>query len=328
MMSSIENRSQFVGGPQHIDVEPFSSEMTDSGSSSLRLLLQTPLKTKKFLIPDFNCECVERVLEQNSVDFSYYKVDGDLSINSDSVERADFDVLYFVRYFGMNPNLDGVSKDKYLIDDSVFQPFLEQPLDYPKWSGFNSFRKIAPVSDGSILKSTLKLPEICSRIDAEYVEIDYSARVEKGKFLKGETNDEDLYVNGFKVSEVRKLDLHEPSPMSKRSYLGFLNFISRAGIEFEIRRKNFNLLLEHLPFGLIKKVPKYPSYFPIRVLNRDELVSKLRSQKVFLPVHWPNPRRHDNPLYKTTLSIPVDSRYGTAELSRVIDLIFKYSTKP
>ena len=59
-------------------------------------------------------------------------------------------------YFGQNNLLESiVDKERIVVEDNVFMPLFYNNNNLPLWIGFNSFRKISPLADGSIIKSTI-----------------------------------------------------------------------------------------------------------------------------------------------------------------------------
>lgn len=80
-------------------------------------------------------------------------------------------------------------------------------------------------------------------------------------------------------------------------------------IDWSIRHSNFDALKKVLRDYSINFVPKYPSLFPVRLANREEVLDKLGRKGIKLPGMWKNYSRIPHPLYKELTFIPVDSRF-------------------
>ena len=65
-----------------------------------------------------------------------------------------------------------------------------------------------------------------------------------------------------------------------------------------------------------------PLFFPVRLNNRDEVRSHLQSEKIYCPVHWPMEgvlaeNRESVQYSHEELSLPIDQRYGKADMQRL-----------
>ena len=67
-------------------------------------------------------------------------------------------MLYVIDYFGARQRYrELVNGDQWVVEDAVFLPVVEPPADPANWIGFNSYRKISPLADGSLVRSTAPL---------------------------------------------------------------------------------------------------------------------------------------------------------------------------
>src|SRR5690606_23478901 len=99
-MTDSAHRQPFGGEPAWCADERTVSYLTDSGRSSIRLILLSGFERKRFLLPDFICEVVPRLFDELRVPYSFYRVREDLTVDPASVASLSFDVLYVVDYFG------------------------------------------------------------------------------------------------------------------------------------------------------------------------------------------------------------------------------------
>ena len=115
---------------------------TDSGRSSLRLFLRNIDKNKKILIPNFLCEVIVKILEEENIKYEFYNILNDLSIDKTTVVNKVFDIFYVINYFGMLLDTSKIKlDDKIVVEDNVFLYDFYNINNYKNWFAFNSFRK-------------------------------------------------------------------------------------------------------------------------------------------------------------------------------------------
>lgn len=127
------HKLKIFGGEMELRESGLNEYMTDSGRSSLRLILSS-LKDRTFLIPDFLCKSVIDVFNDLEIDYNFYGIRDNLSIAYNTIETAVFDVLYIINYFGvMNFDYNRLKKGQFLIEDNVFLPIFEKPEQVKNW---------------------------------------------------------------------------------------------------------------------------------------------------------------------------------------------------
>lgn len=315
---------QPIGGEMpFVQVEGMHTYLTDSGRSSLRLILRSGFADRKFLLPDFLCSVVPRVLEESGVPHAYYRTQPGFGIDAESVRREDFDVLYVIDYFGARQRYRGlVGPRQWVVEDAVFLPWVECPEGLGNWIGFNSYRKISPLADGSLIRSTAPLAgNLIERAPAPFSAAKYQAKRTKFEYLNEGRHSEGLYLAQFAAAEEMVDRQAGIFPISGASLFNLLAFHRQFAEEYRVRASNYRFLETRLGRLGVSLQPDYPCLFVLDVDRRSELREHLRAQRIFLPVHWPNPGALDNPLYDRIISIPVDSRYGEQDLQRVVAAI-------
>ncbi len=302
-----------IGGELELKSVDTESYFTDSGRSSLRLFLQSnDNRDKKYLLPDFFCEVIEKILIDENVEYSFYKVSEELLLDEEEILHKDFDVLYIVNYFGVQQKLQSsLLKDKIIIEDNVFFHNFENSANYKNWFAFNSFRKISLLSGGSLIKTNLeldvtfiknenapfiKLKNIAKNIKYEY--INYKLFTEKEYLVKLEEAEESL--NNQK--EIFKID---------NNLLANLITMDIKSQQ-EIRKIRFDILYDLFPQECINKNPSYYSFFVMCIQNRDDFRKNLMDSNIYLPIHWPQSSRV-NSLYGDIISIPLFEIYTEEE---------------
>jgi hypothetical protein len=318
---------RIVGGEAELDGARVYEYITDSGRSSLKLLLNT-LKTKKFLVPNYLCEIVLYVFNELQIDYSFYNIADDLSIDIESIRNKDYDVLYLISYFGQCHDIyNAFDNSKIIVEDNVFLPLFERPKDTVNWIGFNSFRKATPIANGSLIKSTIKLDDkLILKKESEFESIKYKAKKVKYEYLKNNKYSEEEYLSLFNLAESKLDEQNTINTMSTYSLCRLFEFMAGIEIEYSIRRKNFNALDKYLERKAVKIKTNYPSFYVLSINERDALRKHLFSKKVYLAVHWPHINGVSNNLYDRLISIPVDSRYNEkdmAELAHIINDFYK-----
>jgi len=317
---------KIIGGEYELLETDIHEYFTDSGRSSIRLILES-LKNKTFLIPNYICEIIIKIFNEYKISYSFYKINtNDLTIDQRSLNGKKYDVLYIINYFGQNNLLESiVDKERIVVEDNVFMPLFYNNNNLPLWIGFNSFRKISPLADGSIIKSTI--PLYGSKIDndkLEYSKNKYEAKNVKYKFIHNQQYTEKKYLDLFKLAE-NKLDRKKSiSTISPYSLFRLIDFISQLENEYRIRRDNYSVLYENLYENAIKLKTNHPSFFVICVDNRDGLRNYLFTKKIYCPVHWPSIEGVTCKLNYKSLSIPVDSRYCKNDMVQISSFINKY----
>ena len=320
---------RMIGGEMETKAGGIYRYITDSGRSSLRLILRSGFKNKRFLLPDFLCKAILQIFDEAVVRYSFYRVGRDLKIDPASFKGKRFDALYLINYFGQRHDIRSFSLDRvFVIEDNAFLPIFERPKYARRWIGFNSFRKISPIADGSLIQSTMKLKgDLIEKKEAPFCKLKYKAKEIKSEYLSGKKHCESEYLDIFKKAEKLLDRQREIYTISRRSL--FMLFELYKGLESEClkRKRNYTFLGMHLKGWGIRIRPEHYSFYVMAVEGRDELREYLFSKDVFLPAHWPKFNGADNPLYGTIISIPVDSRYENKDMLRIAHLIKKFYRK-
>lgn len=323
-----KNKLAVIGGECELRDPGNFYYFTDSGRSSLRLILRSLPKDSRFLLPDFLCKVIIDVFKQEKRIFSFYKVNSNLSIDLSTLRQKEFDVLYAIDYFGQRFDRLGsvIDDSKILIEDAVFLPEFNRPKDINNWIAFNSLRKIIPAADGSLIKSTMKLNDnIITAGQARFVEYKYKAKAIKYDFLKQvKKNREEDYLRLFKKGEEilnREKLIYAPSAQS----LWFIaSYFKNLEADRNTRNRNYHLLSQWLDDYALKIKTDFYSFCVLNVPQRDKLRNFLFRSKIFLPIHWPRPNDLGNAIYDNIISIPVDSRYKARDLKNAALLIRRF----
>jgi hypothetical protein len=291
-----------IGGEIAIKDQEETSFITDSGRSSLRLLLRSgKFRSMKFLIPNFFCSVIEEVLIAEKVNYSFYDINEDLSINNETINSVNYDVLYVINYFGKIFDLSSIDlSNKILVEDNVFLYNFENYQNSENWYAFNSYRKFSPLTDGSLIKTNLRInPSEINNIQAPFSSIKRDACKKKYAFISENKSSEIEFLQLFNSGEKEinnQNDIYCISPQS-------LNLIFKGDFNNqEILKSRFVELQD-----LTKKeseLPSYFSFFSFVLRNKKGFLEFMKRNNIFLPNFWPETTQK-NDLYNNLVVIPL-----------------------
>lgn len=314
-----------IGGEIELRKEPYNIYYTDSGRSSLRLILKN-LKGKVIALPNYLCSVIVDVFNDEQIEFKYYEIKNDLSIDISSIPQ-NIDVLYVINYFGLKHDYlkdNSFVDSKIIIEDNVFSPYLENSGSFEKWISYNSYRKFSFCAEGSLFKTNMNLnTRYIKQESAPFVENKYVAKDKKYCFINKGLYSEEEYLNDFEGSESlldSQIDIFRPSDLGISNIVKFHQSIDW---ESKIRDRNYSILKDKINPVLGHNLG-FKSFFVFKCNKRDELRKELFKNNIFLPIHWPNIGGLNNRLYGELLSIPVDSRYSEEDMVRVASIICNY----
>jgi hypothetical protein len=302
---------------------PHFAYLTDSGRSSLRLILASGFAGKTFLLPDFLCGIIPDVLAELGASFSFYHVGESFEIDENSVKSQSFDVLYVIDYFGYRSEFGHlVGEDRWVIEDCAFLPEVLQHCACPNWIGYNSLRKTTALADGSVVLSTVPLDRnLIAEDEAPFAGVKYAAKLNKQEFLAGGAGAEQDYLDLFDQAEKMIDTQQQIHSMSAESLARYFALLANLGNEMSRRRENLGILRNRLAQFETGIVSDRPSHFVMALERRNSLRERLREQRIYLPSHWPHTHGPHNPLYDRVLAVSVDARYSAAEMTRVAGLV-------
>jgi len=323
--------------------------LTSSGRDSLNLIIRILGLTSddEVLLPSYLCPDILRPLREANIFVSFYRINRDLSIDFDDIERRikkTTKALLIIHYFGYPQPIKEIQRlsqehSLWWIEDSVqsmLSKYADQPLGWFGDIGFTSFRKYLPVLDGSLLLiNTGNLNDNNPKWSSNslehwfYLWLRYWGMGFKLLYHKTRIAPKPLFLQLLARADELLNKYPKPTKISflSQSLLHKLDFdeiISR-------RRKNFRYLLNNWPSEaiqpLFQELPAdvCPLGFPVLTENRDHVKQKLISRKIYPPVHWELPPEIDKyefglswEISRHILTIPIDQRYGLDEMGYVI----------
>lgn len=318
----------------------YSSIYTDSGRSALRLLLPF-LPPGPILLPAYLCESVYRSFQKRKLLF--YEITDDLEIDwSDLFGKLEYGVsVVYLHYFnGVVPEkeqleklLSEKKKRNFLIIEDTTHSIFSHPLTAGDY-GVCSLRKWFPIPDGGVLYSgTLLRGNPDELQEAEWPREKMRAMKLKAEYLDGKRG-EDCNIEYRHIFASCEQKLGEQTRAFGMSALSG-DILKKCSISEMVNKRleNYRILANSLKklssIQLLAQpgVNDCPLVCPVGVSNRDALRSFLISNRVYCAVHWPEsdmPTKCAAQLAKCKHSLPVDQRYGSAEMLFLADKLLQY----
>lgn len=316
----------YIGGEPETECPKYYQDLTNSGRSSLRLIIESAnLAGKHILLPDFLCQIIIDVLQDYQITYDLYNINYGFEFELPD-NTSIYDALYLIKYFGSKTNsfINACqSFESCLIIDDVFSPFPDVLKRTKPWFSYNSLRKITPIADLSIVYSNVQLVSTHKSKLSDFSTIKFKAKYKKFDYLYKGVGTEKQYLDLFNKAENildNNKGIYYPS---NYSLILAMNYFSNFKEEKTIRMQNYSLIEKLLPDITIPVNPDFYSFAPILLENRNQIRLKLMENNIFLAVHWP-PSSVFNALNNRILSLPVDSRYKTESIHKMCKLISKY----
>jgi hypothetical protein len=313
---------------------------TISGRTALVVVLQELRKRgiTRVDLPAFLCRSIVEAVGSTGTPYAFFPVGQDLSIDPpEGRGRATLVIDYFGWPSGLRQGPGKAGAARTAVHDRTHSLLSRRKEELRSEDvAFASLRKIGE----GVIGGWTSIPEVdmprCSRFVLNAVWQAIGGRLLKGAYL-AEAEDnvlpvvEDRYLRDFnRIERVVETTL---TPMSLPDFVR--RRFERSGWESiaAARRANWILLERELRGSvdvLYRSLPDavVPLGFVIRSRKRDALRAALRRERIFAPVHWELPREVDGRRYRdaadlarSCLTLPVDERYGRAEMYRVAEVI-------
>lgn len=282
------------------------------------------------LLPALACDSMVHPFELYHHKVKFYNLNPDFSIDINSFEIGENQVLFlYMDYFG-RPSINDVDLEHLREKGNIV--FIEDRTHNLIWERKNTFRpdyimaslrKWIPVPDGGLLwgKITKKFQS-----DTSFSERRLKAQCMRHEYLN--SGDEKLKLQFRKVfstvSEI--MDDDEPSAMSAYSF----SLAKRTDWKSVRRRRRENAdelisIISSSPF--IKLIQDQSGcsdlYVAFAVSNRDEIQRKLATEGIFNTVIWPLTEKQRNSsltakeVEENMLAAPCDQRYTVEDMKYI-----------
>lgn len=320
-----------------LSFKPYTFSAGRTALYNIIIYCKEQLQSKIIFLPDYLCDSIVDAVHATEMVIDFYHVSEKLlpEWKSISDKLRNGGVILFIDYFGIIDNEPEIKKIKqYNENVVVIKDLVQAPYHINENSladfQFTSFRKSFAVPDGAWvitkhqIRQPLKAPKFAEyKIAASYLKSmrhygDFSDEIyldlyAKGECLVGSDMDEDM--SDFTKQHISNMDWKRFSLLRKRNAKMIVDGLSTLGIQ---------------PIAIPQKT-SIPLFIPIALHNRDKVRQKMFDSNIFLPVHWQIDDNFSQKYKLTTgakyakeeLSIIVDQRYGTADMTRILETLEK-----
>lgn len=323
-MISPDTTASGIGGYFELELPrqyemPYQGSMRFQSARSAFLALLRAGKPKRIWMPKFICDSMLVPLERETIEIAWYEVNDKFAVESElQIGRNDW--LLYVNYFGVcNNNVTELSRrfspQQLVLDYS--QAFFDAP-EKSVVATIYSPRKFFGVPDGGILVSQMQI-SLPDRQDVDSIE-------RTSHLIKRLGDTAESGYADFQRAESSLANC-EPKRMSK------LSEKILASVDFESigkrRRENFSYLHRLLGKSNLMSVDQSqvsaPLCYPYITKDAD-LRNRLIENKVFVATYWPDAavrvgKAWAEKMVAKLLPLPIDQRYGRADMQRIASLI-------
>ncbi len=296
---------------------------------------------KRILLPSYLCPSILDVLDQYLINYTFYQINEDFSIDLDDLKaRAiDYQVIYFINYFGFRQKQEIVdvfcalqAEGKLLIEDNAQAGFRSNNLGD---ICFNSMRKVCGFDGGYMATRNIDVTPFIDhnyRLNNRLPIIRRYRRQLRSYLFEGngdrEALDELFYQAEYNYEKDGVIlgDAEEQRNVERLDWPAIK----------AVRRSNYSYLLGQIldmP-GIIPVFPALqdeimPMGMPVYVkgILRDHLLELLAEESISLTVHWDalltDPRTQSTPkvhsMAERILTLPVDQYTSKNQLDYLVD---------
>lgn len=335
-----------LGTPTQFNCEGGDYAWFSTGRSAILYVIKAieernPGIKKVAVLPSFTCDTVFEPFIYSGYEVFYYPVERDLKTTSDAIlETAiknDASIVLFHRYFGFD-TLDGhVDRmcgglrklGKYSVEDCtqcLYSDISRADSDFTvgsirKWTGTPD-GGFAVCREGSFndkpQKTDIDLER--AKIKASYAKYRYifEHKGDKVDMLSMYRTAEDILDNQEEIFNISEMSA------KVQANLNVNNLIGKRRANFHLLSKELNQYVRPV-FSFGKR--EVPLYFPMLVEDREALQKHLVMNAIYAPVVWPKDDKQPKQCigaenaYKHLLCIPIDQRYETDDMERIVEVI-------
>jgi len=273
---------------------------------------------RRVYLPYYSCEVLLEPFRKLDVEHVFYHVNESLELDGD-IELHDGDALLYINYFGLKQEYVKTLAARYgqrLIVDNT-QAFYDQPIE--GIDTFYSCRKFFGVADGAYLYCSgepldmdLEQDQSWERMGYLLKRIDVSPGAAYGDFRA-------------RSAELRNNPIKMMSPLTHR-IMASIDYQQAARQRRDNYRQLDNALKDKNGISLPLVGDTVPMVYPFLTAD-DTLRQRLIDNQIFVAQYWPNvldwcpAGTTEQRLTRSLLPLPIDQRYTSQEMSRIIELI-------
>jgi dTDP-4-amino-4,6-dideoxygalactose transaminase len=320
---------------------PRPRALVGSGREALRLVLADARRRgrRRVVVPAYVCDAV--VAPARALGFEVVTVDvdrrgaphsdalvaavGDTPQRTTVVTAAPFGFPYPAGVLDALVELGVRGVD--VVEDRTHSLFGRFPMHATR--GIASLRKWCAIGDGGVAYGA-GVTGVATPPDDLFARARHDALVAKHAWQRGGGSSEDEFLAALQAAETH-LDAGNGVHAMSAPARHLLGRVDVAAV-VAARRHNYLVLLDELDGtpGLDVLFPNLPDAvcpfaFAVLVDSRDDVRARLAAERVFCPVHWPQPDGVDAPgasaLAARELTIPCDQRYDGDDMVRVARMV-------
>lgn len=276
-------------------------------------------KPKRVWVPRYVCDAVLLPLRCLGVDYRYYSIDVDFSVEQDVLLREG-DWLLYVNYFGLcqaqeQQVIERFGSSKVVLDRS--QAFFAEPVDC--LAAIYSPRKFFGVPDGGFLLTDLE-------IEPPVVVDSASVTRTRHLLMRLAEGPEAGYADyRFAEQQLNNCETLRMSDLTER-LLASIDYDS-----VKVRRtENFRFLHRQLgstnALALHQHLQSGPLCYPL-LLESADARDRLIDNRVYVARYWeevlrtPGLSAFEEAMARNCLPLPCDQRYGLSHMQRIVELL-------
>ncbi len=288
----------------------------NSGRAALECLLHHMPRPQRVLVPLMVCNTVLEPIIRLGLPIIRYSISEQLAPILPQATQAG-DLLLLVNYFGLRTEAIQAAALRHpgpVVVDATMALYTP-PL--PGIPTFYSPRKFGGLSDGGVAHAPFSL--------SPPAQIDHSAQRALSMLLRTERGAEQAQEAVNAAEAELSTPMRSMSPLTRRLIAG-INWESSA----RCRLANYATLHRALaPINRLQ-LPTQPTTAPMcypLVCGIPDLRDELIDAGVALPLYWPevlegtSAEQTENRLARTLLPLPIDQRYTTGDMERLIRII-------
>ena len=289
----------------------------NSARNCFRYIIQQK-QIETIYLPDLLCDAVGEACKKEGINVEIYNIDRNF-LPTLNKELSQKEYICIVNYYGTIDNIQIAKlKERYknIIVDST-HAFFQEPI-YGVDTVYNC-RKYFGVPDGAYLATDLK-------IDTEITQGKSGHRI---RHLIGRLEDgaEKHYSRFLDAEETFSNENIEQMSKLTRTLMGAISYKEILSI----RKENIAYLEDKV--GKLNKlklsIKNMNFMYPLYIDNADKLRQKLISEKVYVPILWPNviEKKQESIAHeyaKNIIPIPIDQRYNIKDMEKICNIVKEY----
>lgn len=307
-----------IGG--YIELDTYHRPMLHEGAIALNCgrnalaYLIRARRIKRLWIPNLICNSVIDVCRRENVPYTMYDI-GQNFLPEGNILLNKGEWLYFVNYYSQFDNTTiSALKERYgrvIVDNA--QSYFQTPL--PGIDTIYTCRKWFGVPDGAFLYTDAQLSETLPQDES----------FERMRFLLGRF---ERSASEFYADYVFNNRLFSDEPIKQMSKMT-ANLLRAIDYTFVKKARKENYMTLHRELKDINKLSicipdNAPFMYPLLLENGAEIRAALQKQKIYVPKLWPSVADWTEPesvayrMAEQILPLPIDQRYGKADMERMI----------